>query len=381
LVTIVDPAPGALEVAAKAGVPLLASLPDLLAKQTLDGVIIATPNRLHVEQGLACIAAGVPALIEKPLSDTIDSGERLCQAAESARVKLLTGHHRQHNAIMSRAVEVVKSGRLGRLVAVVGTEMFCKPDQYFEDGPWRRQPGGGPLLINMVHEIGNLRALCGEIVAVQAFASSATRNFPVEDTVSISLRFANGVLGSFMLSDTVAAPRSWEQTTREDPVFAAYPDEDCYIVAGTDGSLAIPTMLLRFYGDPDSGLGMYLSKARSLRSITPILWRASSTISARLFAARRSLGSVRAMDCKTCASSRLSVERRPAGRLVLLEIESEIRRFRSRQATQSGFLPWRRDHAVEPCNECIQYVSKHLRILPACPRRHMKRMIGIRKQL
>jgi predicted dehydrogenase len=68
--------------------------------------------------------------------------------------------------------------------------------------------------------------------------------------VSISLRFANGVLGSFMLSDTVAAPRSWEQTTREDPVFAAYPDEDCYIVAGTDGSLAIPTMLLRFYGDP-----------------------------------------------------------------------------------------------------------------------------------
>jgi predicted dehydrogenase len=250
LVTIVDPAPGALEVAAKAGVPLLASLPDLLAKQTLDGVIIATPNRLHVEQGLACIAAGVPALIEKPLSDTIDSGERLCQAAESARVKLLTGHHRQHNAIMSRAVEVVKSGRLGRLVAVVGTEMFCKPDQYFEDGPWRRQPGGGPLLINMVHEIGNLRALCGEIVAVQAFASSATRNFPVEDTVSISLRFANGVIGSFMLSDTVAAPRSWEQTTREDPVFAAYPDEDCYIVAGTDGSLAIPTMLLRFYGDP-----------------------------------------------------------------------------------------------------------------------------------
>jgi predicted dehydrogenase len=44
-------------------------------------------------------------------------------------------------------------------------------------------------------------------------------------------------------------PRSWEQTTREDPVFAAYPDEDCYVVAGTDGSLAIPTMRLRFYGD------------------------------------------------------------------------------------------------------------------------------------
>jgi len=248
LMAIVDPALGASDLAAKAGVPLLASLADVL-KQRPDGVILATPNRLHIEQGLACIAAGVTALIEKPLADTIAGGERLCEAAERAKVKLLTGHHRQHNPIMSRAVEIVKSGRLGRLVAVVGTEMFCKPDQYFEDGPWRRQLGGGPLLINMVHEIGNLRALCGEIVAVQAFATSATRNFPVEDTVSVSLRFANGVLGSFMLSDTVAVPRSWEQTTREDPVFAAYPDEDCYVVAGTDGSLAIPTMRLRFYGD------------------------------------------------------------------------------------------------------------------------------------
>jgi predicted dehydrogenase len=246
LMAIVDPAPGAPDVAAELGVPLIASLADLL-KQRPDGVILATPNGLHVEQGLACIAAGVPDLIEKPLADTIENGERLCDAAE--RESGSTGHHRQHNPIMTKAVEIVKSGRLGRLVAVVGTEMFCKPDQYFEEGPWRRQLGGGPLLINMVHEIGNLRALCGEIDAVQAFASSATRNFPVEDTVSASLRFANGVLGSFMMSDTVAVPRSWEQTTREDPVFAAYPDEDCYVIAGTDGSLAIPTMRLRFYGD------------------------------------------------------------------------------------------------------------------------------------
>jgi predicted dehydrogenase len=95
-----------------------------------------------------------------------------------------------------------------------------------------------------------MRSLCGEIVAVQAFASSATRNFLVEDTVAVSLRFANGVLGTFMLSDTAAAPRSWEQTTGEDPAFSSYPDEDCYIVAGTLGSLAFPTMRLRFYDDP-----------------------------------------------------------------------------------------------------------------------------------
>jgi predicted dehydrogenase len=91
--------------------------------------------------------------------------------------------------------------------------------------------------------------LCGEISSVQAFASNAVRGFPVEDTAAISLRFANGALGTFMLSDTAAVPRSWEQTTQEDASFAAYPDEDCYVVAGTHGSMAIPTMRLKTYAN------------------------------------------------------------------------------------------------------------------------------------
>ncbi len=249
LMAIVDPAPGAAVIARESGVPLFSSLTGLLAHERPDGIILATPNGLHLEHGLACIAAGIPALIEKPLADLIESGQRLCEAAEHANVKLLTGHHRQHNPIMEEAMSVIRSGRLGRLVAVVGTEMFYKPDRYFDDGPWRREPGGGPILINMVHEIGDLRALCGEITAVQAFASNSVRGFPVEDTAAISLRFANGVLGTVMLSDTAAVPRSWEQTTQEDASFAAYPEEDCYVIAGTHGSLAIPTMRLRTYAE------------------------------------------------------------------------------------------------------------------------------------
>jgi predicted dehydrogenase len=247
LAAIVDPAPGAAAIADKAGIPLFATLADLFTHGMPDGIILATPNQLHVEQGLACIAAGIPVLIEKPIADSIEAGERLCEAAERARVKILTGHHRQHSSIMEKAVEIVRSGRLGRLVAVVGTAMLYKADHYYDDGPWRRQPGGGPILINMIHEIGNLRALCGDIVAVQAIASQATRGFPVEDTVAIGLRFASGALGTFMLSDTAASARSWEHTSQEDKVFPTYPDEDCYIIAGTDGSLAIPTMRLKTY--------------------------------------------------------------------------------------------------------------------------------------
>lgn len=249
LAAVIDPAPGAAEVAARADVPLYASLGDLFAREKPDGIIIATPNNLHVEHGLACVAARVPALIEKPLADSLDAAEQLCMAAERAGVKLLAGHHRQHSAIMTKAVKIVGSGRLGRLVAVVGTAIFCKPDAYFDAAPWRRQVGGGPILINMIHEIGNLRALCGDIVEVQAMSSNAVRGFAVEDTAAVNLRFANGALGTFMMSDAAASACSWEQTSQEDESYAAYPDEDCYLIAGTDGSLAIPTMRLKTYAN------------------------------------------------------------------------------------------------------------------------------------
>ena len=99
----------------------------------------------------------------------------------------------------------------------------------------------------MIHEVHNLRMLCGDIKAVQAFASHAVRGFPVEDTVAVNLQFANGALGSFLLSDTAACARSWEQTSRENKACPTYEDEDCYVIAGTDGSLSVPTMRIKTY--------------------------------------------------------------------------------------------------------------------------------------
>jgi predicted dehydrogenase len=93
--------------------------------------------------------------------------------------------------------------------------------------------------------------LCGNIVAVQAFASNATRGFAVEDTVAINLRFASGVLGTFLLSDTAACARSWEQTSQENKAYPSYHDEDCYVITGTNGSLSVPTMRLKTYPRPE----------------------------------------------------------------------------------------------------------------------------------
>lgn len=216
-----------------------------------EGVVLATPNALHVPQALQCIALGLPILLEKPIAPTVAEGEKLLRSIEDREARVLIGHQRAHSPIMAKAKEVIDSGALGRLVAVMGSAVFLKPDQYFADGPWRKEPGAGPILLNMIHEVHNLRMLCGEIVAVQAFASRAVRGFPVEDTVAINLQFAGGALGSFLLSDTAACARSWEQTSRENKAYSSYEDEDCYVIAGTNGSLAVPTMRLKIYARPE----------------------------------------------------------------------------------------------------------------------------------
>mgnify|MGYP000320108234 FL=1 len=247
LSAIVDPSPSAAAVAAAQGVPLYISLDELLAQDKPDGIILATPNALHVTQALQCMAAGVPLLLEKPIATTVQEAQDLVEHVEAMGAPVLIGHHRAHSAIMAQAKQVVDSGRLGTLVAVMGSAMFFKPDSYFSDAPWRREMGAGPILINMIHEVHNLRMLCGDIVAVQAFKSHTTRGFAVEDTVAINLRFASGALGSFMLSDTAASARSWEQTSQENKAYVSYDDEDCYVISGTFGSLSVPTMRLKTY--------------------------------------------------------------------------------------------------------------------------------------
>ena len=187
---IIDPAPASAAIAAAADVRHYAALSELLADERPDGIILATPNQLHLEQALACIDAGVAILLEKPITQTVAQAEQLVQAVERSGAKMLIGHHRAHSPIMAKARAVIDSGVLGRLVAVTGSATFYKPDHYFAQAPWRSAPGGGPILINMIHEVHNLRMLCGEIVAVQAFASHAIRDFPVERT---SARPCNGL--------------------------------------------------------------------------------------------------------------------------------------------------------------------------------------------
>ena len=255
LISIVAPNTGInTKIAIENKVPIFYSIEECLKNCQPDGVIISSPNPFHAEQARYCIEAGVAVLIEKPLTASVAEGRSLVRLAQEKKAKVLVGHHRAHSPLMETARNVIRSGRIGRVVSIIGSAQFYKPASYFAAGPWRTQIGGGPILINLIHEIGNLRSLVGEITAVQAITSSSIRNFNVEDTAVMNFIFENGALGTFVLSDTAASAKSWEQTSGENSTYPMYVDEDCYSIAGTHGSLSIPSMRLKFYpeGTPPS---------------------------------------------------------------------------------------------------------------------------------
>jgi predicted dehydrogenase len=242
LSAIVDPTDTAREFAGQHDVTWYASLSEMIAAGVADGVILATPNQVHADNALECIAAGLPVLVEKPIAADVASGERLVAAADAAKVPVLVGHHRRHNELIQRAKAEIDAGSIGRIVSFSGTTWFYKPDDYF-DVEWRRRPGAGPVYLNLIHDIDLMHCFCGPVETVHAMESNTVRGNAVEETAVVVFRFASGALGTVNVSDTIVAPWSWELTARENP---AYPptSEPCYLVGGTHGSLELPGLRL-----------------------------------------------------------------------------------------------------------------------------------------
>lgn len=248
LVGICDVDPGRQNIAARFGVPFHTSVEELIEQEKPSAAIIATPTSHHASVAETCAQHSVHVLIEKPIADTMEGAQRITETTRSCGVRVLVGYHRRHNPLILKARELVRGGVLGRLVGVSVLWAALKPDDYF-DIDWHRECGvGGPVLINLVHDLDSLRFVCGEISEVYAQARSSVRGLEVEDSVSITVSFEDGALGTILATDASPSPWSYEMTTGENPSFP-HVDESCYHFLGSEGSLAFPAMELWRYPD------------------------------------------------------------------------------------------------------------------------------------
>lgn len=251
LVAIADPDPGSASLAESHGVRWFGDTEAMLEAMKPDGVIVATPTEHHLAPVLAALDAGAHVLVEKPIAATIEEADRIiAKSAETGR-HVLVGHHRRYYPLVEKARELVRDGALGRLVAVTGQWNVLKPASYFAPD-WRRKREAGPLLTNLIHEMDSLRYICGEVVGVSAEISCDVLGYEKEDTAALVMRFENGALGSFMLSDQTPSPWAWEFATGENPAFPRS-GQNAWRFMGDKAALDFPNLALWTHAAGESG--------------------------------------------------------------------------------------------------------------------------------
>jgi predicted dehydrogenase len=186
------------------------------------------------------------------MSTDIPSGRELIANAKACNVKLLVGHHRRFNSYISLTKSILASPdprtSLGRIIGVSGLWTTYKPPSYFAPPTeWRQGATGGVILINLIHEIDILHHLLGPIVRVHAESTTPTRGFAADEGAAIILRFASGVVGTFIVSDATPSPFNFEAGTGENPTIPKA-GKDFYRIFGTEASLSVSDMA-RFSND------------------------------------------------------------------------------------------------------------------------------------
>lgn len=236
LVAVVEPDEALRTKLAQQGLPMVAAIDD--APHTTRAAVIATPTPDHAVSTLHCFDKGWAVLVEKPVAHRLDAADNLVQQAAIKGLPLFTGHHRRCHPFTISARARLQD--LGDLVGVQGLWSLRKHASYY-DVPWRRSPGAGPLMTNLSHEVDLLHFLVGEITEATTLLSSARRNLPIEDTAAMAFRFANGALGSMLMSDAGASPWSFESGSFENPAIAGS-GEDYLRFTGTEGAMAFPSL-------------------------------------------------------------------------------------------------------------------------------------------
>lgn len=183
---------------------------DLLALKTLDAIYLAVPHDLHFEMARDALRSGRHVLLEKPITRTIDEGERLVEIARDSELCLGVNYQYRYDSGCYALAQATRSGQLGKLYYGIANLPWCRDASYFERSPWHAKmakAGGGSLITQGSHILDILLWAMWSPPKT-AFATVAQRKFQgieVEDLAMGIVELQDGALLN-MTSSMVAKP-------------------------------------------------------------------------------------------------------------------------------------------------------------------------------
>jgi predicted dehydrogenase len=206
--------------AEQAGIPVaLDSVGDLVGREDVDVVCVASPPALHREHTLAALAAGKHVICEKPMArDTAEAREMLAMA-ERAGVVHAIDHEFRYTPARSKVKELIEAHAIGemRLALVMEmTGMLVDPARPRQEWWLRRDRAGGLLGAIGSHWIDSLIWWLGAVERVSSELGISTQARPTteggstrvtaDDTAQLLLRMSSGAIATIQLSSAVHHP-------------------------------------------------------------------------------------------------------------------------------------------------------------------------------
>jgi predicted dehydrogenase len=202
--------------AAEHGIPVVHdSYEALLADPGIDVVYNPTPNGLHGKWTVASVEAGKHVLCEKPFTANATEARVVAAAiAQTDRIVIEAFHYRYH-PLIARAIEITRSGELGKLVSVEAG--FGGKGRPLTDIRWNLSLAGGALMDVGCYPVHLLRSLMGtEPTVTDARADMSETG--VDADMEVDLVFPDGVTGQVRTSMKSPTQYIYATITGEDGV-------------------------------------------------------------------------------------------------------------------------------------------------------------------
>ena len=192
-----DNADRARDLAEPLGIPWFTEYEKMLADVESDVVSICTPSGLHPSQGVLAARAGRHVVTEKPMAISLKGADELVRACDESHVFLFVVKQNRLNEPVKMLKHAVEQGRFGRLYMASCTVFWARPQEYYEQAPWRGtwEFDGGAFMNQASHYVDLIQWLMGPVESVMAKTATLARKIETEDTGVAVLRFRSGALG------------------------------------------------------------------------------------------------------------------------------------------------------------------------------------------